>query len=156
MKYTIDESREWYNNLPGKRSSAGVIVRHNGKILMVKDDYKPAMTFPGGAIDPDEAPKHAAIRETFEEVGLTLATESVSFYSTFYVSERKGFKDCYHFFFIIDIDEAMAASINTEEGIEYYTWVEPTDIGRLAGDRPLYQQLEMMLQTASPVPYKEL
>lgn len=156
MKYTIDESREWYNNLPGKRSSAAVIVRYDNTILMVKDDYKPAMTFPSGAIDPDEAPKHAAIRETSEEVGLTLNSESVSFFSTFYVAERRGFKDCYHFFFIIDIDEATAASIVTEDGIEYYKWVQPADIGRLAGDRPLYQRLGDMLQVATPLPYVEL
>lgn len=156
MKYTIDQSREWYNNLPGKRSSAGVIVRLDDKILMVKDDYKPAMTFAGGAIDPDEAPKHAAIRETFEEVGLRLNPDNVSFYTTFYVSERMGFKDCYHFFFIIDIDEAAAASIVTEEGIEYYKWVDPVDIGALAGERPVYRRLGDMLQMATQVPYVEL
>ncbi|OGL22267.1 hypothetical protein A2707_02975 [Candidatus Saccharibacteria bacterium RIFCSPHIGHO2_01_FULL_45_15] len=156
MHYTVDESREWYNNLPGKRSSAGVIVRFDDKILMVKDDYKPAMTFPGGAIDLDEAPKHAAIRETLEEVGLTLDPQLVSFFTALYVTERMGFKDCYHFFFIIDIDETTAASIVTEEGIEYYKWVDPDEIGELAGQRPLYQRVGEMLMTKIPLPYLEL
>ncbi|MBI3889580.1 NUDIX hydrolase, partial [Candidatus Saccharibacteria bacterium] len=63
-RYTLESSREWYNNLPGKRASAAMVIRYDGKILMVKDDYKPAMTFPGGNIDPNESAKVAAIRET--------------------------------------------------------------------------------------------
>ena len=32
----------------------------------------------GGAIDPDEQPAHAAVRETYEETGLTILPEAVT------------------------------------------------------------------------------
>ena len=104
-KYTVDQSREWYNALPGKKSAAALIVRHNDTVLMVKDDYKDAMTFPGGVIDPDESPLDAAIRETVEETKLVIPSESTSFFTVAYVPPVNGFMDRYQFFFIADIDE---------------------------------------------------
>ncbi len=155
MKYTVESSREWYNNLPGKRTSAGMIVRYRGRILMIKDDYKRAMTFPGGIIDPDEGAKLAALRETKEEAGLDIAPEDATFYSVGYMGEREGFKDCFHFFFIADIDEDTASQVQTEAGIEYHKWVNPNEIGELAGDRAIYNQLQTMLASGAEIPYFE-
>lgn len=123
---------------------------------MVKDDYKPAMTFPGGNIDPDESAKTAAIRETREEVGIDLANEDVVFHSVAYISEHKGFKDRFHFYFIADIDDTMVASLRIEDGIEYHKWVEPRMIGELAGGRLSYVQLQTMLTSDTVIPYFEV
>lgn len=133
-----------------------MILRHNGRLLMVKDDYKPAMTFPGGNVDPDESAKTAAIRETHEEVGISLVHEDVVFYSVAYISEHKGFKDRFHFYFIADVNDAMATNLHIEEGIEYHKWVEPTMIGELAGGRLSYVQLQTMLTSDTVIPYFEV
>lgn len=154
MKYTLESSREWYNNLPGKRASAAMVIRWSGKVLMVKDDYKPAMTFPGGNIDPDESAKAGAIRETFEEVGIELRPEDVVFHSVAYISEHHGFKDRFHFFFIADF--ADEPTVKTESGIEYVKWVAPDEIGEAANGRKTYVELQKMLCSDTTIPYFEV
>jgi len=155
MKYTLASSRKWYNNLPGKRASAAAIIEWNGKYLMVKDDYKNAMTFPGGVIDRDESPFHTAVREAKEEAGIALRKEQVQFYSVSYVKKHFGFADRFHFFFYAVIDDKQASTIRLEQGIEYYKWVDADEIGKLAGGRGTYGKLGQMLQTNEPVPYFE-
>lgn len=154
MKYTVEESRAWYNQLPAKRSSAAMVLRHNDQILMVKDDYKPDMTLPGGVIDPDEAPRHAAIRETFEETGIQVDEGDVYFLTVAYVPEKYGFLDRYQFFFQIFLDEPF--EIHQTHSIEYIEWVSIAELAQKAGDRPTYTALQSMLQTGASQPYFEV
>ena len=59
------------------RNSARSIIIRNGKVAMVhslKYDY---YKFPGGGIEAGENPVEAMIRETREEVGLTVILDSV-------------------------------------------------------------------------------
>jgi ADP-ribose pyrophosphatase YjhB (NUDIX family) len=156
MKYTIDENRNWYNALPAKRSSSGMVVRHNDTVLMVKDDYKPAMTFPGGVIDPNESPASAAIRETFEEVGLQLDPDDVTFFSVGYIPEKSGFLDRYHFFFATTISNVTKRATAHEKSIEYVEWVPVDQIAARSGDRPTYVALQHMLTHGSAEPYFEI
>lgn len=56
--------------------SAGGIVLHNGKVLMIKnaalrDPKKAYWGFPKGHIDPGESSKNAALREIKEETKIT-------------------------------------------------------------------------------------
>jgi 8-oxo-dGTP pyrophosphatase MutT (NUDIX family) len=44
-----------------------------GRILLGKDADTGLWTLPGGAIDPDELPADAAVRECFEETGLLVS-----------------------------------------------------------------------------------
>ncbi len=156
MKYTVDESRTWYNGLPAKRSSAGMVIRHGDTILMVKDDYKSAMTVPGGVIDPDEAPRHAAIRETQEETGLELRQQDVQFLTMAYVPESHGFLDRYHFFFQTTISNESRPETTSDDSIEYFDWVPISEIADRAGDRPTYVALQHMLETGEIAPYCEV
>ena len=54
----------------GSRASVAIVDR--GRILMVRQTYRgnQIWTFPGGAIEPEELPTQAAVREVKEEVGL--------------------------------------------------------------------------------------
>lgn len=154
MKYTVEENRAWYNQLPAKRSSAGMVLRHQDMVLMVKDDYKPAMTFPGGVIDPEESPRHAAIRETFEETGIQVPDSDVYFLSVAYVPEYEGFLDRYHFFFQVYIEELTA--LHKTHSIEYIEWVPVAELAEKAGGRAAYITLQQILQTGVTQPYFEL
>lgn len=154
-KYTIDESRNWYNNLPAKRSAAAMIVRDGDTVLMLKDNYKEALTFPGGVIDPDESPLMAALRETHEETGLIIPMESARFVTVAYVPPINGFFDRYQFFFVADAASDSRASLVAVEGVEFVEWVPIAQLGQKAGGRPTYNAIQEMLSTGTIIPYFE-
>lgn len=155
MKYSIEESRDWYNSLPAKRSAAAMIVRRGNTVLMVKDDYKDAMTFPGGVIDPEESPLVAAVRETQEETKLSIIVDEAHFFTVAYVAPVNGFMDRYQFFFeTIVADETPVAS-DEVAGIEYQQWVPVSEIGQKAGGRPTYLAIQHMLESGIVIPYIE-
>ena len=52
-----------------------VAVWLDGRVLLVKNAYRPQYNFPGGGPKPAEPPAATARRELAEEVGLQLATE---------------------------------------------------------------------------------
>src|SRR4051795_5157734 len=55
------------------RVAAGVLFHDDqGRILMVKPTYKDGWDIPGGYVEPDESPAHAAERELAEELNLRL------------------------------------------------------------------------------------
>ncbi|MEW1660949.1 MULTISPECIES: NUDIX domain-containing protein [unclassified Streptomyces] len=53
--------------------AAGVLLFDDqDRVLLVDPTYKPGWEFPGGIVEPGEAPAHAAVREVAEELGLQL------------------------------------------------------------------------------------
>ncbi|MET9514275.1 NUDIX domain-containing protein [Streptomyces sp. NPDC002994] len=53
--------------------AAGVLLfDEEGRVLLVDPTYKPGWEFPGGVVEPGEAPARAGIREVEEEIGLEL------------------------------------------------------------------------------------
>jgi 8-oxo-dGTP pyrophosphatase MutT (NUDIX family) len=132
-----------------------MIVRHGDTVLMVKDDYKDAMTFPGGVIDPEESPLAAAIRETEEETNLQIPEEATHFFTVAYVSPVNGFMDRYQFFFVTDISDDVKEKAAVVAGIEYDEWIPIGQIGEKAGNRPTYVAIQEMLLSGNVVPYFE-
>lgn len=60
--------------LPTKRMGAGAVIRDvDGRVLIVKPTFKPAWELPGGAVEDDESPRGACVRELHEELGITVA-----------------------------------------------------------------------------------
>jgi 8-oxo-dGTP pyrophosphatase MutT (NUDIX family) len=54
--------------------SVTVICRNSdGRVLLVKDAETGVWLAPGGSVEPDESPADAAVREMWEETGLTVA-----------------------------------------------------------------------------------
>ena len=57
--------------LPRKRMGAGVLLSDpNGRVLLVEPSYKDYWEIPGGAVEADESPYAAVIREVEEELCL--------------------------------------------------------------------------------------
>lgn len=55
--------------------AAGVLLfDERGRVLLVDPTYKPGWEFPGGVVEPGEAPARAGVREVAEELGLRLET----------------------------------------------------------------------------------
>lgn len=66
-------SREYFRTLPRRRVAAGLVIRDGeGRVLVVKPNYKDGWLLPGGTVDPGEAPRTAARREGREELGLDI------------------------------------------------------------------------------------
>ncbi|MET7815798.1 NUDIX domain-containing protein [Streptomyces sp. NPDC005395] len=57
----------------GETVAAGVLLFDDrDRVLLVDPTYKPGWEFPGGVVEPGEAPARAAMREVAEETGLHL------------------------------------------------------------------------------------
>ncbi|NEB77840.1 NUDIX domain-containing protein [Streptomyces sp. SID14478] len=53
--------------------AAGVLLFDDqGRVLLVDPTYKPGWEFPGGVVEPGEAPARAGVREVAEETGIEL------------------------------------------------------------------------------------
>ncbi|MFG2893387.1 NUDIX domain-containing protein [Streptomyces sp. NPDC048248] len=53
--------------------AAGVLLFDDrDRVLLVDPTYKPGWEFPGGIVEPGEAPAHAGVREVAEELGIQL------------------------------------------------------------------------------------
>jgi len=60
-------------SLPRKRIGAGVVLLDpQGRVLLVEPTYKPYWEIPGGAVEADESPRAAVVREIKEELALDL------------------------------------------------------------------------------------
>ena len=65
--------KEYYKNLAKKPVGSGVLLFNEAaKVLLVKPNYKDYWQIPGGVSNRDESPEATALRETKEELGLTL------------------------------------------------------------------------------------
>ncbi|WP_125776128.1 NUDIX domain-containing protein [Antribacter gilvus] len=67
------EPAEWYAKLAVFHSAAALFITDvNGRVLLVKPNYRDHWSIPGGYVDHDENPKIAAERELREELGLSV------------------------------------------------------------------------------------
>lgn len=96
------------------RNAAVMLVIKDGLILSVSRRYdKTKFGLPGGKTEPDETPKEAAIRETFEETGVRV-TDCTWLYVRVEPKEKSDGEDFYtHCFFACDWS---GTAHNSEEG----------------------------------------
>ena len=112
--------------------AASVIVLRDGPLevlLLRRNDnssFVPgAWVFPGGAIDGGETPEAAAVRETFEEAGLTLDGAQLVATSRWItpVGIPKRFDT---WFFVARVDRDADVNIDGHEIVESM-WIAPAD-----------------------------
>ena len=62
--------------VPAEQGAAAVIFDERGHVLLVKENYeRRRYSFPGGAVERDEVPQDAVLREAQEETGVTVAID---------------------------------------------------------------------------------
>ena len=64
-------ARVWWHIRRPRHEGALVAIHVGRSLLLVKSSYRAEWNFPGGSIDPGEAPDAAAQREMEEELGLS-------------------------------------------------------------------------------------
>lgn len=131
--YKLFADKERFASLPKRVSSAGLALSDaEGKVLIVKANYKEHWTFPGGLVDPGETPLDAAIRETSEEVGVQIARGDALFVMV--LDRTSEYAQTYQFIFQAAFPEDMRERIVMQPSeIEDYAFVSHAQI--LAKDR---------------------
>lgn len=76
----------YYKSLSRKRMGAiAIIFNQKGELLIVKPSYKERWLFPGGAVEENESPMSACMREVKEELGIELTHHNLQFLCVDYV-----------------------------------------------------------------------
>ncbi len=79
----------WFVRRPAT-NGAICALWYDGRVLMVRNSYRPWLTFPGGLRNNGEPAKDAALREMREEVGLEVDPAAMRHIR--YVSEQRDFR----------------------------------------------------------------
>jgi 8-oxo-dGTP pyrophosphatase MutT (NUDIX family) len=128
MKLRKTKTERWLSGLPKRVSSAALILENSiGQSLIVKANYKPYWTFPGGIVDPNETPKEAAVRELFEETGITVVADAVEFVAV--IDRKSSFAQTYQFVFKSPLTSNMISDISLQPSeIDEYALVTKSQI----------------------------
>jgi len=89
-KYTAEENSIWRASQPQKMIVVKVIIKSDkGNVLLAKPNYKKNWQLPGGGVDKGESPEDAIIRETKEELSLTIYKDDLTIKGTVYKADEE-------------------------------------------------------------------
>lgn len=156
--FTEEENNTWAEQLPGKMTSACLVIRHKDKVLMVKAGYKDHWTFPSGIVDDRESPRQAAIRETTEETGLVFEESICAPLGVIYTASNGSDRDRFNFGFTIEVNDIDNLSILIpNDEIEEYQWVDINQVAAMSGNKASYVNFQsILLGTISTPAYIEI
>lgn len=119
-EFTPEETATWFAGLEKRMSSSALAIHdEQGRVLVVKANYRHEWSFPGGVIDAGETPMQAALREVREEVGLSLDAQSLVFQ---FVADRVSpMAQTYQFIFETTVASSVfdKITLDTDELDEY-------------------------------------
>lgn len=118
--------------------ASAVITNRRGRVLVERVSYRDTLLLPGGAVDKGESPAHAAARELYEELGVTMALDrglAVDWVSTTGANARPAMRfpgEVLHVFDGGTWDDEQIAAIRPRQGeIEAVEFVEPAQLPEL-------------------------
>lgn len=105
------------------RIAAAVVIRTDGRTLLVRKRGTTAFMQPGGKIEPQETPSSALLRELVEEIGMHASPEALQPLGHFEASaaNEAGFTVSADVFLIESGDAHIASSAEIEELL----WIDP-------------------------------
>ncbi|MBR6667627.1 MAG: NUDIX domain-containing protein [Clostridia bacterium] len=97
-----------------RRDSARGVILRSGRVAMLHSLRDGYYKFPGGGIEKDERPEEAMIRETREEAGLIVKTETVREYGYVHRIQRGGQdpQECFvqdNFYYLCETEDEMCS-----------------------------------------------
>ena len=116
------------------RDSARSIMIRNGKLAMIHSQKYDYYKFPGGGIEDGESPIEAMIRETQEEAGLIVISETVKEYGYVHRIQKSDHNpsECFvqdNYYYLCDaVDGPVSQNLDDYEKAESYEleYVEPS------------------------------
>jgi len=120
--------KAYQQTLPGKRISAGCLFFDRARrLLIVKPTYKDGWEIPGGAVNANESPLSACIREVGEELGLE--RRPLRLLCVDFAGETKQRTESLSFIFDGGVlpDEEIAAIRLPEKELSEYRFLPTTD-----------------------------
>ncbi|MGV3150055.1 NUDIX domain-containing protein [Rothia sp. 11273D007AR] len=129
-----EELKAFIDSLPTRRLAAGALIRNDeGKMLVVKPNYKDGWTIPGGTVEAGEAPQAGCFREVAEEVGLDL--EPGRLLVIFHGLQMGIWGDSTYYIYDAGVLPATTTITLQEEELTGYEWVAPEDLDDYFGPR---------------------
>lgn len=120
----------------------GVVLIHDQKILLVRQNNRPFWVFPGGTLELDEGLEECAIREIKEEINLTVSIQKVLYLADFMQVDNGETRHCIDIFMLARY-EAGTPMMTVDENLNdmgFFTLEEFADMAvepRVAADRLL-------------------
>lgn len=114
--------------IPKKRMAVGALLRNaSHQLLIVKPTYRSGWLVPGGAVELNESPRNACIREVQEELGVCLTLNGLLCVDYRPAEEYKS--EAVHFIFdggILDEDQIKQFRLPEDE-LETYCFLAPAE-----------------------------
>ncbi|WP_439681831.1 NUDIX domain-containing protein [Embleya sp. MST-111070] len=124
---------QWYGQLPMLYAAAcALITDTQGRVLLVKPNYRDHWNIPGGFVDHDEPPHEACARELTEELGLQLTVGNLLVID-WAKSQGDRPRPITSWFFdagTLTADQIAAIRLQTEE-LDEYAFVTPEQAATL-------------------------
>ncbi|MEK7346750.1 MAG: NUDIX hydrolase [Pseudomonadota bacterium] len=140
---TATELNDRAHQLQRHRISAGAIVEHEGRLLMVRHVVPGKYDFwvaPGGGVKGSESYEEAAAREVWEETGLSVSVGSLLYVEDLINPECRFVK----FWFAAQLVGGSISTSHPEAAAEHITeaaWLHPSELhGKVVFPTVLNQQ----------------
>lgn len=131
--FAKSETKNFLAGLDKRMGSAQAwLETPDGKLLIVKSDYKQHWSVPGGIIDAEETPLEAVQREVHEEIGIELPLADYSLVIAASRRSPRGYS--YQFIFKADFQDDVRDKISLQPSeIEEAAFVTREQV--MSGDR---------------------
>ena len=126
--YNREDIQEVLRTRVSRPASAGVVIYNDKKeALVLKANYKPYWSFPGGWIEDNQTPIQAAVRELSEETGVLIIPQRLKF--LYIINRVSNIMQSYQFIFEYSgmIDDFTSIKLQPEE-IDDYKFVSREEV----------------------------
>ncbi|UJD06402.1 MAG: NUDIX hydrolase [Candidatus Nanosynbacter sp. HMT-348_TM7c-JB] len=126
--YNREDIQEFLRTRVSRPASAGVVIYNDKKeALVLKANYKPYWSFPGGWIEDNQTPIQAAVRELSEETGILIIPQRLKF--LYIINRVSNIMQSYQFIFEYSgmVDDFTSIKLQPEE-IDDYKFVSREEV----------------------------
>lgn len=126
LYFTEEQARQWRAEQPKKLIGVKVVVKSSdGRVLVVKPNYKPTWQLPGGVVEAGESPLSAAKRELHEETSIVCNENDLKFIDLAFRADEDVLLLLYELLPTQDSEQKITVQ---DAELETYEWIAPQDV----------------------------